>query len=119
MAIYSYIKINTGSPFGAELNPVKFNYTIIGEFEGRTYINTDDEAITEQNALIDFKLETENPIQKQKELEETIKQSEESVSNTLNKINKIKDEFLTAVLLNDYDTQDTLKAEYKKLLEEL
>ena len=67
MAIYSYIKINTGSPFGAELNPVKFNYTIIGEFEGRTYINTDDEIVPEQNKLIDFKLETENPIQKQKE----------------------------------------------------
>ena len=119
MAIYSYIKINTGSPFGTELNPVKFNYTIIGEFKGRTYINTDDEVIPEQSTLIDFKSETENPIQKQKELEETIKQSEESVSNTLNKINKIKDEFLTAVLLNDYDTQDALKAEYKKLLEEL
>lgn len=119
MAIYSYVKINTGSPFGAELNPIKFNYTIIGELDGRTYINTDDEVIPEQNALIDFKLETENPIQKQKELEETIKQSEESINNTINTINKIKDEFLTAVLLNDYDTQDALKAEYKKLLEEL
>ena len=29
--IYSYKKVNTGSPFGTVLNPVKFSYKIIGE----------------------------------------------------------------------------------------
>lgn len=33
-----------------------------------------------------------------------------------NRISEIKDELLTAVLLDDTDTQATLKAEYKELL---
>lgn len=118
MAIYSYIKVNTGSPFGAELNPVKFSYTIIGELSGRTYIETDETNIPVQNTIIDFRKENHNPIQDQKELEETIRLTEETITNTAKRLKEIKDEFITAVLLDDTEIMTALKSEYKELMED-
>ena len=39
------------------------------------------------------------------------------MKDTENRISEIKDELLTAVLLDDTETVDSLKAEYKKLME--
>lgn len=119
MAIYSYIKVNTNSPFGAELNPVKFTYTIIGELSGRTYIETDETNIPVQNTIIDFRKEKNNPIKEQKELEDSIRLTEETITNTTKRLKEIKDEFLSAYLIDDTDAQEILKAEYKSLMENI
>ena len=46
-----------------------------------------------------------------------IEQAEQELTNTENRINEIKNELLTATLLDDADTIDALKAEYKGLIE--
>lgn len=109
MAIYSYKKVNTGSPFGTILNPVKFFYKIIGELGNRTYIETDEKNIPVQDKRIDFKLEVTNPIEEERAYNLDIK-------NTEKRINEIKEELITAVLLDDTNTITALKAEYQNLI---
>lgn len=109
MTIYSYKKVNTGSPFGTVLNPVKFSYKIIGELGDRTYIETDEENIPVQDKRIDFKLEVTNPIEEERAYNLDIK-------NTEKRINEIKEELITAVLLDDTNTITALKAEYQALI---
>lgn len=109
MAIYSYKKVNTGSPFGTILNPVKFSYKIIGDLGGRTYIETEDTDVPSQDERIDFKLEDSNPIEEEQSFNLAIQKTEE-------RINEIKEELITAVLLEDTDTVSALKAEYQTLI---
>ena len=109
MTIYSYKKVNTGSPFGTILNPVKFSYKIIGELGCRTYIETDEKNIPVQDKRIDFKLEVTNPIEEERAYNLDIK-------NTEKRINEIKEELITAVLLDDTNTITALKAEYQTLI---
>ena len=59
--------------------------------------------------------EYEGPTQEEQELQET----EQEMSETASRISEIKEALLTAVLLDDTEAQQELKAEYKALMEEV
>lgn len=107
--IYSYKKVNTGSPFGTVLNPVKFSYKIIGDLGERTYIETEETNIPAQDKRIDFKKENSNPIKEEKKYNSAIEE-------TNSRIKEIKEELITAVLLDDTNTITALKTEYQNLI---
>lgn len=50
--------------------------------------------------------------------EKEVERAEQELAITENRINEIKEELLTATLLDDTETIDALKAEYKELLNE-
>ena len=52
------------------------------------------------------------------EHDEEVERAEQELTTTENRINEIKEELLTATLLDDTETIDALKAEYKELLNE-
>lgn len=109
MAYYSYKHFETKGWSGTVIRPQGFEYKIVAVIGDTTYIETDEKNIPVQDKRINFKLETTNPVEEERACNLDIKNSEK-------RINEIKDELITAVLLDDANTITALKAEYQNLI---
>lgn len=109
MAYYSYKHVETKGWSGTVIRPQGFKYKIVAVIGDTTYIETNEKNIPVQDKRIDFKLETTSPVEEERTCNLDIK-------NTEHRINEIKDELITAVLLDDANTITALKAEYQTLI---
>lgn len=116
--IYSYKDININDPFGTTLtleDVDREKYTILCTINGRTYIEIDDDVyIPEQEAELDLQIEYENPLT----IQENINTINAQLEQTEQRIEQMKNELLLAILSDDTEIQENLKAEYKELLNE-
>ena len=120
MAYYSFTPTKGAYGHGvADIDSTKginhWDFTVLGTEDGKTYIASDATDIPTQPEDINFKKIKTLPTAIRALIDSA--QLEQEMKDTENRISEIKDELLTAVLLDDTETVDSLKAEYKKLME--
>ena len=92
-----------------------WDFEVLGVDQGITYISSDAEIIPSQPDDINFKTVKTLPAAIQALVDSA--KIEQEVKSNEERILKIKDELLTAVLLDDTETVESLKTEYKTLME--
>ena len=93
----------------------RWDFEVLGVEGEKTYISSDAADIPAQPEDINFKTVKTLPVAIQALVDSA--QIEKEVKSTEDRILEIKDELLTAVLLDDNETVERLKAEYKTLME--
>lgn len=105
-------------PKTEENQAVIFNgdeWEVVADYRGKTYyIGTEQHEMKKLGELPNGA--TFDPVKSDTDI--AIEQAEQELDTTENRISQIKDELLTATLLDDTDTITALKAEYKELINE-
>lgn len=93
-------------------------WEVVADYRGKPYyIGTKQHEMKELGDLP--KGATFEPIEPIKTQEEqTLSDTQQAMTDTSNRIAEIKDELITAVLLDDTETLTALKSEYKELMED-
>ena len=120
MAYYSFTPTKGAYGHGvADIDNTKgidrWDFKVLGIDQDKTYIFSDADVIPTQPDDINFKTVKTLPAAIQALVDSA--QIEKEVKSTEGRILEIKAELLTAVLLDDNETVEHLKAEYKTLME--